>query len=185
TRRSSDLNDYTGTESLPSARLAWKPAANRLVWTALSRAVRAPSRYDRDVFFPGTPPFFVIGGPNFESEVAEVIELGYRAQPLERLSFSVTAFHHDWDKLRSGSAIPVQIENGIEGSAAGLEAWGVWNVTDAWEWRAGFSTLDKDLQLVPGSTDPAGVDNPTLANDPKRQWMIGSTIELMRALELD
>src|SRR5690606_2280290 len=80
-----ETNDYTGTESLPSARLAWKPAANRLVWTALSRAVRAPSRYDRDVFFPGTPPFLVIGGPNFRSEVADVVELGYRAQPLEQI----------------------------------------------------------------------------------------------------
>jgi iron complex outermembrane recepter protein len=180
-----ETNDYTGTESLPSARLAWKPSADRLVWTALSRAVRAPSRYDRDVFFPGTPPFFVIGGPNFQSEVSEVVELGYRAQPLERLSFSITAFHHEWDKLRSGTAIPVQIENRIEGSVAGLEGWGTWRVTDAWELRAGLSTLDKDLRLEPGSTDPVGVNNATLANDPDAQWMIATTLDLARGLEVD
>src|SRR5713101_4322027 len=34
-------NPYTGTEFLPSARIAWKPDASRLVWSALSRAVRA------------------------------------------------------------------------------------------------------------------------------------------------
>src|SRR5690606_33766451 len=48
-----ETNDYTGTESLPSARLAWKPSTDRLLWAAVSRAIRAPSRYDRDVFFPG------------------------------------------------------------------------------------------------------------------------------------
>src|SRR5438552_11121534 len=37
-------NPYTGTEFLPSARIAWKPDASRLVWSALSRAVRAPAR---------------------------------------------------------------------------------------------------------------------------------------------
>src|SRR5882762_4704729 len=37
-------NPYSATEFLPSARIAWKPDASRLVWSALSRAVRAPSR---------------------------------------------------------------------------------------------------------------------------------------------
>ena len=58
------------------------PRADRLVWGSLSRAVRAPARFDRDIRFPATPPYAVIGGPNFESEVADVVELGYRAQQL-------------------------------------------------------------------------------------------------------
>src|SRR5690606_8975039 len=80
-----EANDYTGTESLPSVRVAYKPTPDRLLWGALSRAVRAPSRYDRDVFFPGSPPFLLLGGPNFQSEVAEVVEIGYRVEALERL----------------------------------------------------------------------------------------------------
>ena len=100
-------NDYTGTEYLPSVRLGWKPAEHRLLWTALSRAVRAPSRFDKDVYFPGNPPFLVIGGPNFVSEVANVLEIGYRAEPSDRVSYSVTVFRHDWDKLRSGTSLPV------------------------------------------------------------------------------
>src|SRR6185369_5457075 len=62
-------NPYTGTETLPSARLAWKPDERRLVWTALSRAVRAPSRIDRELFVPTQPPFVLAGGPQFRSEV--------------------------------------------------------------------------------------------------------------------
>ena len=180
-----ERNDFTGTESLPTVRLAWKPSDQRLVWTALSRAVRAPARYDRDVFFPGRPPFLVIGGPNFVSEVADVIDVGYRAEPTERLSYSFTVFHHDWDKLRSGTAIPVQIVNMIEGTARGVEGWATWRATPMWQLGAGFHTLDKDLRLKPGSTDPVGVNNETLANDPDRQWLLRATASLPHGFELD
>ncbi|HEX6996224.1 MAG TPA: TonB-dependent receptor [Gammaproteobacteria bacterium] len=180
-----ESNDYTGTESLPSVRIAFKPTAQRLVWGALSRAVRAPSRFDRDVFFPGSPPFLLLGGPNFQAEVADVVEIGYRVEAFERFGYSVTVFHHDWDKLRSGTAVPAQLENRIEGTVAGVEAWATWRVTDAWILRGGFFTLDEDLRLEPGSTDPVGVENDTLANDPEQQWVIGSSLDLTRRLELD
>lgn len=180
-----ERNDFTGTESLPSARIAWKPAPNRLVWADVSRAVRAPSRFDRDVFFPGTPPFFVVGGPNFVSEVANVIEAGYRAEPSDTLSYSVTVFHHDWDKLRSGTGIPVQLENRIEGPAQGIEAWTTWRVAPKWQLSAGLATLDKDLALEAGSTDPVGVNNETLANDPDYQWSLRVMADLPHALTLD
>ena len=75
-------NDYTGTESLPSVRLAWKPSDNgsygprcracarRRVstWTCSSRHAAVPR----------------IGGPNTVSRVADVIGVGYRAEPTER-----------------------------------------------------------------------------------------------------
>jgi iron complex outermembrane receptor protein len=178
-------NDFTGIESLPSVRLAWKPSDRRLVWTALSRAVRAPARFDKDVYFPGTPPFLVIGGPNFVSEVADVIDVGYRAEATERFSYSFTAFHHDWDKLRSGTSVPVQLENMIEGTAQGIEGWMTWRVVPKWQLGAGFNTLDKDLHLKPGSTDPVGVNNETLANDPDHQWLLRATASLPRGFELD
>jgi iron complex outermembrane receptor protein len=180
-----ESNDYTGTESLPSFRIAWKPSSEQLVWAALSRAVRAPSRYDRDVFFPGQPPFLVVGGPNFKSEVAEVLEAGYRAQPNDNVSFSVTVFHNDWDRLRSGTALPVQLENRIEGDTDGVEGWATWRIARAWQLAAGFSTLDKNLQLEPGSTDPVGVDNETLANDADYQWLLRASADLPHDLELD
>jgi iron complex outermembrane receptor protein len=179
-----ERNDYTGTESLPSVRLAWKPSGDRLVWGDVSRAVRAPSRYDRDVFSPGTPPFLVIGGPNFQSEVAEVVELGYRAQPTENLTYSVTAFRHDWDKLRSGTALPVMLENMIEGSTQGIEAWATWQVLPAWRLSGGVSTLDEDLRLKAGST-AASASNPTLANDGDYQWSVRSSLDMRDSLELD
>ena len=180
-----ESNDYTGVETLPSMRLAWKPAENQLLWGALSRAVRAPARYDTDVRFPGFPPFFVVGGPNFESEVANVVELGYRAQPAAAVSYSVTGFVHFWDRLRSGTAIPVELENKIEGEIYGIEAWADYRVATFLVLSAGGTWMHEDLRLKKGSTDPVGVDNPTLRNDPDYQWSLRSRFDLPRNLQHD
>lgn len=72
-----ERNDYTGVELLPNARLAWKFSDDQLLWSAISRAVRAPSRIDRDLFVPSRAPFLLTGGPDFRSEIADVFEVGY------------------------------------------------------------------------------------------------------------
>ncbi|HTR00479.1 MAG TPA: TonB-dependent receptor, partial [Candidatus Acidoferrum sp.] len=84
-----EWNDYTGMEYLPTLRLGWTVSANDFLWAAASRAVRAPSRYDRDVYFPQNPPYIVAGGPNFVSEVAKVYEVGYRGLIGSALQLSV------------------------------------------------------------------------------------------------
>ncbi len=178
-------NSYTGTEYLPNIRFAWKLSEDQLVWTSLSRAVRAPSRVDRDVYFPAPPNSVVVGGPNFESEVAKVAELGYRAKHSDKIIYSLTAFYHDWDKLRSGSNVPVEIENKIEGKAYGLGLWGSYQITPRWQLSGGASLLEKDLRLRPDSTDPVGVNNDTLANDPHSLYSLKSTSQLGDHLLLD
>ena len=44
-----DYNSYTRFEVQPSFRLLYTPSARQSVWMALSRAVRVPSRIDRDM----------------------------------------------------------------------------------------------------------------------------------------
>jgi len=64
-------NDYTGVEVQPSGRVAWTLTQRQMLWGAISRAVRTPSRIDRDFLFPLTPgsaSFLLAGGPNFVSE---------------------------------------------------------------------------------------------------------------------
>jgi iron complex outermembrane recepter protein len=180
-----EYNDYTGVEVLPSARLSWKVRDTEVLWAAASRAVRAPARYDRDVRFPGFQPYFVVGGPNFESEVANVIELGWRAQPRDTLSYSVTGFVHFWDDLRSGTAIPVELENKIAGNIKGVEAWAEYQPLDSWVLSAGLTYLDEHLHLEDGSTDPVGVNNPTLRNDPHYFGSLRSRLDLPHAMQLE
>ncbi|HZM33882.1 MAG TPA: TonB-dependent receptor [Burkholderiales bacterium] len=181
----SERNSFTGTEFLPSARLAWQAAAPLLVWTAYSRAVRAPSRIDRDFFVPGEPPFVLAGGPSFRSEVSDVLELGVRAQASPRLSFSVTAFHHDYAQLRTiapGSAGAV-VANDLEGQANGVEAWGSWRGADWWRIDAGIVRLKQSLGLVPGAVN---LQSPSaIGSDPDGWGKLRAAFDLGNATELD
>ena len=172
-----ERNDYTGNEFLPNARLAWKPASNHLLWAAASRAVRSPSRLDRDTFVPGSPPFLLNGGASVRSEVARVYEVGYRGQPLPQVSFSATAFRADYDHLRSqeihSSGRFFLFGNGMEGKTSGVEVWGSYQASRNWRLSGGLTVLDADLRRKPGSRDPVGPS--ALGNDPSHQWLLRSS----------
>ncbi|MES2129721.1 MAG: TonB-dependent receptor [Pseudomonadota bacterium] len=152
-------NDYTGLEVLPTVRMAWKPAPDHAVWGALSRTVRAPSRQDVDAFVPGAAPFLLRGGADVVAEVARVAELGYRGQPTSTFSYSVTALHQRYDHLRTQEVFlkPTRVfyDSNMEGSARGVEMWGMWQASPQWRLSAGLTALHETLQLKPGSNDAA------------------------------
>jgi iron complex outermembrane recepter protein len=177
-----ESNDYSGIEYLPSARLAWKATGRSLVWLALSRAVRAPARLDHDIRFPPNGAI-IRGGHDFDSEVANVLEVGYRAQPSARLTYSATAYFHQWDRLRSGEPAPAFVQNEIEGNTYGVEAWGTWQVARHWRLSAGATTFRNHLRLEEGSNDPTGPS--ALGNDPEFQWMLRSSVDLPGNQEFD
>jgi len=175
-------NDYTGLEWLPSARLAWAPSPEQLVWGAVSRTVRAPSRIDRELFAPATPPFLLAGGPGFVSEVSRVYEIGYRGQPSGRLSYSMTGFYHDHERLRSQEpVIGAAFENRISGSTKGIEAWASWRAATAWRLDAGWVELRQQLSPDAGSlSSTAG-----LGNDPHRLIKLRSVFDITPRHQLD
>src|SRR5258706_6882889 len=178
-----EKNPYSGIEFMPSIRLAWKLTQQQLLWSALSRAVRTPSRLDRDLYVPALS---LTGGPDFRSEVSKVLEIGYRAQPTQTLSYSLTVFHQIYDHLRSieltgtGSVI---IGNKMEGKSTGVEAWSTWQVTKSWRLSAGAFYMDEDLRMKPGSTDITGTS--AAGNDPTHQFTLRSSLDLPHRTELD
>jgi iron complex outermembrane receptor protein len=182
-----ERNDYTGNEVLPSARLAWKFVTDHLLWTAASRAVRSPSRLDRDAFVPGNPPFLLAGGPNVRSEVAMVYEIGYRGQPVPQISYSVTAFRADYDHLRSQEVAPSNTSlffaNEMEGTTRGVEMWGTYQAARTWRLSGGAVYQDLDLQPKAGGRDLTGPS--ALGNDPNVQWLLRSSLDLTPKHELD
>jgi iron complex outermembrane receptor protein len=180
-----ERNVYTGSEFLPSARLSRRLSNNGFIWTALSRAVRAPSRIDRELFIPGNPPFFVAGGSNFDSEVANVAEIGYRAQPLPSLSYSITAFYNDFSRLRSLEPMPggAVFANGIDGRSSGIEAWASYRVTGSWRISGGGVALRERLRVKPGVVDLGGLA--ALGNDPGAWWQLRSSLDLTPQHEFD
>lgn len=184
----SEHNDYTGSEFLPAARLAWNVGADHLLWTAASRTVRAPSRLDRDAFVPANPPFLLTGGPEVVSEIANVYEIGYRGQPASSLTLSVTAFHSLYDQLRTQEIAPSRrslfFANGMKGTTSGVELWASYQATRRWRLSGGFNGLVEDFELEPGSNDVAGLAAQE-GRDPRRSWRLRSSLDLPGQSEFD
>lgn len=174
-------NTYTGLEHLPSARLAWDVAPNHLVWAAVSRNVRAPARVDRDYVIPLLPQ----GSPNFQSEIARVYELGWRAQPSPALSYALTLYHHDFSRLRSVDLSPAggSLNNNVEGRLSGLNSWAAWRVSDRWRLTAAHVYNDQRFKARPGVPPPILINS--LGNDPRYRVALGSSFDIGRSVELD
>jgi iron complex outermembrane receptor protein len=175
-------NSYTGLEWLPNARLAWQAAPDQLAWLAISRAVRTPSRVDRDVFTPQLN----LGGADFDSEVARVFEAGFRSQPATGISYSLAVFHHDFERLRSVdvTAGGLAFGNSFRGHLNGFEGWGRWRVNDHWRLQAGY--VHQKLRLAPRAgavTAPAGIAQ--LGNDPRTRAQLGVAWDFAANMELD
>jgi iron complex outermembrane receptor protein len=150
-----------------------------LLWAAASRAVRAPTPFDVDVRETFGGPPLLVGNPDFETEKVWAYEIGYRAQPLETLSWSASVFYDDYDDLRSIEITPVTFfplnwGNLIEGAAYGVEIWGNWQVTPWWRLSPGFRSLHKRLEFSPGATPI--LDLHQVGNDPSSQASLKSSM---------
>lgn len=188
-------NPYTGLETMPTARIAWAPDDTKLVWAGASRAVRSPSRIDRDLYAPSHPPikngvpqYGINGGPDFESEVADVFEMGYRSQPIPHISWSATVFYSDYDKLRTleinTKGPGLVFKNMAEARAKGVEIWASWQVMDNWRLHAGAVAQEFDASLKPGGLDLTKTTSLATA-DPDNYWTLRSSFNFSANLELD
>ncbi|MES1166633.1 MAG: TonB-dependent receptor, partial [Pseudomonadota bacterium] len=149
-------NDYTGFEWEPGVRLQWNASAQQSLWAAVSRAVRMPSRIDRDLS-QAVPPYFVLlaGGRDFQSETVVAYELGYRAQLTPALAASVSTFYNEYSDVRSTSLTPVAVfplffANNVEGETHGLELNFTYQATSAWRLQGGYNLLRENLRVKPG-----------------------------------
>ncbi|MET0856694.1 MAG: TonB-dependent receptor [Telluria sp.] len=187
-------NNYTGAEFLPNLRLGWSPSASSLLWTSLSRTVRAPSRIDRDLYAPavpamvdGVPRFVIAGGPDFVSETANVLEIGYRAQPSPQFSYSVTGFYSQYDRLRTLEPLPsgeLAFANFGEARTRGVELWGRWHPSDSLHLSAGLVEQSISSGLSAGSKDSSGTTG-LATNDPRRRWLLRVSKDISDTSELD
>jgi len=159
-----------------------------MVWGAVSRAVRTPSRVDRDLKQPSEFPVILAGSSDFESETLIAYELGYRAQVGSRVSASISAFYNDYDDLRSLSFTPATIipfffANNLAGETHGIEISATYQAARWWRLRAGLDVLKERLHVKPGEVDINHALNETA--DPERQFSLHSSFDLPQHLELD
>jgi iron complex outermembrane receptor protein len=182
-------NDWTGLEVQPNARFSLALGDHRVLWGAVSRAVRTPSRLDEDVILhPRQLPGFVafVGNPEFESEKLVAWELGHRMQLGPDLILDNSVFYNVYDDLRSLERAP----NGgfpiTFGNLANAETWGLetrinWQPVAWWRWNLGYAWLDGHYSIDPGSRAAAGPQG----NDPEHRFQLRSFVDLPGGVELD
>jgi iron complex outermembrane receptor protein len=188
-------NFFSGFEDEPSGRLQWNVATNQMVWMAISKAVRTPSRFDEDLYqpAPGYPYLFrLVGNPEFRSESVLAYELGYRAQITPKISGSLSAFYNDYDHLRSTGAmiatnepslITTYYQNNLQAHTYGFEFSGNYQVQSWWRLHAGYDLLKEDIFIRNDAADSNKGLNETA--DPQQQAMLRSSMDLPHGFELD
>jgi iron complex outermembrane receptor protein len=181
-------NAFSGGELQPNLRGRLVMPHNQMLWGAIARAVRRPTRLDDDIIAPAAGVVIVQGTHEFEAEKLTATEAGYRVQPLGMLSLDATVFWHDYDDLRSqdappGGGLPLTIGNTLEGRSRGLEL-GV-NVQPVAWWRTHvtYTRLDTDVNRQPGSRDTTG--GASEVNDPDHLFGLRTAIDLPRGVEVD
>jgi iron complex outermembrane recepter protein len=177
---------YSGWSPLPDARLAWALNDTNQLWAAASRAIRSPTPFDVDVVEKAGPAVILTGNPTFQPESVWAYELGYRAQPLPALSFSVSAFYNVYDDLRTaelGPNFPFEWGNRMAGNTYGLEVWGNYQVTDWWRLSPGLSTLRERLRFKPDASGLLGTAQ--AGDDPSGHGSLTSSMDLGRNVTFD
>ncbi|HEV2856415.1 MAG TPA: TonB-dependent receptor [Thermoanaerobaculia bacterium] len=184
-----ESHEIAGTEVQPTVRVAWTPSERQILWGAVSRAVRAPTRIDQDVRFLAGPVVVVQGSRDFDFEEVVAYELGYRLQPRASASVDLAAFYNVYDHLRSqerpasGAPIPITLANKLNAETYGAELRLNLQATPWWRLYSSYTYFHKDLSLDPGSTDPTG--GVSEGNDPDHRFALRSYVDLPGRLELD
>ncbi len=169
-----ERNNYSGFELQPSARLAWTPSAADSLFLAVTRAVRTPSRVERDFetgrylgFFAGADRFLrVVPNPDFQSETVLAYEGGYRHR-FHDVFLTASAFVNRHDRVLSTEVLdwmpdpaapnrqvlPVMFGNTLHGTSHGVELTSDVRIGGWSRLTASYSWFDIDLVKNPGSRD--------------------------------
>jgi iron complex outermembrane receptor protein len=157
-------NDFSGVETQPSVRTAWSPNPRHTAWLAASRAVRVPTRLERDIAIDatnplGNPVFRLLGNRSFEAEELIAYEAGYRWQALTSLSLDLALFHDRYHGLAAfelgapfldpgigRTVIPLQNQNLNGGRGRGGEALITYSPVAGSRLSASYSNLDIDMR---------------------------------------
>jgi iron complex outermembrane receptor protein len=171
-----EWNSFSGIEVQPTVRVLWAPAPAHSMWTAVSRAVRVPSRNERDQFEldsisendEGQVEYdLLMASPVFRPEKLTSYEAGYRFVSAARLSVDVASFYNVYDDLQTietedgfvtdtpiaGVITPLVRANHGRGRVAGAEVTGFWTVNSAVQLSGNYTRLHMHVRANPASND--------------------------------
>ncbi|MET0988961.1 MAG: TonB-dependent receptor [Steroidobacteraceae bacterium] len=192
-------NDFSGVEIQPSVRAAWRVAPDHILWAAIARAVRVPTRIERDIAVDASNPtddpvFRLLGNDDFDAEELLAYELGHRWQARDNVFIDAAVFYNSYDNLAtlelstpfaatSGQVvIPLRNENQMDGVARGLETQLTYALLPSLRLTASYTYVDLEL-------DPSGLDLNRGAflegSTPKHQFTLRSQWDLPAGWQLD
>ena len=197
-----EYNDFTNFEFQPSGRILWHPEQNHTLWASISRAVRTPSRADKEgaLFAAAIPPLslsnpspiplkVIFRGVNESaSESLIAYEAGYRATVSNRITFDIAGFYNSYHDLMSGRVsdpevdenypaymlLPIDIINTRETHTYGAEFAGTWKMNDKFEFKAAYSYLWSESRVDQYEESNGASDNFEVPG-PKHQASLYST----------
>ena len=178
-----ERNNYTGFEFQPSVRLLARLRERQVLWLALSRAVRTPTRLEEDIRLlarveapdaplnPTSLPIRVlfVGNRAVASDNLLAWEAGYRAELTRQVALDAAFFVHVYDDLLTaepGAAEIVQDAivphinfpffsgNKMEGATRGGEFALALRPAPLWRVQAAYTYLQMDLDIAADSGDP-------------------------------
>lgn len=193
-------HSYTDFEWQPTVRLSWQPVEQHRFWTALSRAVRTPSQAENEYQInvgnlapnsafnplPVVNRLILQGNSDYDSEVVQSIEAGYRYADGNRFSIDTAVFYNDYDDLRS-SQVFESIDSGMgflvttspfdneaSGHNYGLELSANWSLNRDLKLRLNYSYTKSDFS----DGQPQNTDSPEQMVSLLANWRISRNIDL-------
>ncbi|MCP4545123.1 MAG: TonB-dependent receptor [bacterium] len=197
---------YTDWEVQPTGRLLWRPGDGHTFWAAVSRAVRTPSRAEKDAHIDtslimpgasGNPTPFPIsprltGSDEFTFETLVAHEVGYRFQPSEKLFCDLAVFYNDYPDLITAESAgppslvpeppyvletPLEFKNNGDVQTLGLELAATLAPLDWWKLNLSYSYMKMYM------SDNVNI---VLVGDYTERWVgLRSLMDLPYNFELD
>ncbi len=191
-----EYNDFTGAEIQPSIRLLWKVNPGNNIWTAVSRAVRTPSRVEDSgqialdpIPIPPFPMVSVHGNPELEAEEVIAYEAGYRYSPNNNVSVDLALFYNDYEKLTNylpKNPVTILFVNGMEGQSYGLELSSRWKPLSWLTAELAYSYIDlKMTSTIAIGQDFSISDLVAEESSPEHQISLRSSMDLSETLRFN
>lgn len=168
-------NSYSGFEVQPSVRVLYAASPEEQFWSAVSRAVRTPSRRDQDLRIrfdlpPQATPLPVVGqfggDPDFGSEKVIAYEAGYRNLFHRRVAVDLASFFNRYSSLESVGAgqlflepgpvphmvLPIRVGNKNHGHTYGVDLTSTWSLNSRWRVYGNYSWLRVNISNTGNET---------------------------------
>ncbi|NPA94524.1 MAG: TonB-dependent receptor [Thermodesulfobacteria bacterium] len=200
-----DHYNYSGLEAQPTFRFLYSLGSHQDLWMAVSRAVRSPSRYNRDAIWILGPPANDIPAPgaimvfrgsdDYKSEKVWSYEMGYRWRSGKNLTVDVTGFANFYTDLFSGTVgtpfehhgyeiTPIDPGNHGEGNTYGVELTSNVKPFKWWRVELSYSYLDCNFWVKSKYRNNTELTVHYMAS-PHHKVSVRSYMDLTSSMELD